>query len=88
MEEDIGYMEWSPWLPNIYRCISDIISTGCHQLRERLPWNGIGTWFLETMESVSLCHNQDMTTPILAVVLAMVITVIYAVYSIGMIKVK
>lgn len=88
MEKNSDYIEWSPWLPNIFTCVQDIATIGFHQTNVRLPWNGIMIWIIELLNQISSCPYQEMASAVLPAVLGMVMIVIYAMYSTCLIKVS
>ena len=85
-----GYIEYSPWFPNPFICLRDMIHSGETEIYHRaMPWNGVGTWMKETWERVYATWFWDTTSLLIyPLILAFLFTVLRVVMDKMVFKVR
>lgn len=74
--ETPDYFTESPWLPNPFVCLRDMVITGTKEIISRLPWNGMGIWMMETWNWMAISHYDDISLFTLPVILALILTLL------------
>ena len=71
-----AYANFSPLFPNPLVCAKDYVVYGFNEINVKLPWNGIGPWWQETLDWMQIAIRPDLNVIIWPMIICVLLTVL------------